>query len=304
MKFSSVFQSAVSYSTDDRMTAEQLLSAFDNVATAQVDIIPTRVDKIVKSLVKEGQLYIRPTVAIFDDKAFLVSGRHRTQGILEFCRSYGLNAAGKVVKYTGDINDQALTPIEPEILVEVIYAKDMATIGHLQMEYNGSRSMTAAETNLVKETFTKLTALAKIQMAFATKIGNLLPVTFQTALSIAKTVSTAFPKLFVYSTDEQLETLSIMLYNFYSDNVDDEEIVPNNMARNYKKLVTAFLDSELGTDNTDEDGEQYTDTVRNIYASGLVKPDKAAKANSKVDELKAQIEALTAKLQAAGVASV
>lgn len=302
MKFSSQFQNAVIYSDAQEMHINDLLSAFENVSTAQVDVIPARAERILKSLVKDKQLYIRPTVAVFDDKAYLVSGRHRAVGIQEFCANYGLNAAGQVTKYTGDINDNTLEPIEPIVLVEVIHATNLQVVGHLQLEYNGSRSMTAAETNLVKSTFAKLTALAKVQMSFATKLSNSIDVTFNTALSIAKKVSAAFPKKFVYSTEDQLNVLVSWMVDFHGENEGNEDIVPSNMARSYAKFVGAFLKYEVSTGEVDEDDQDYVDTVVNLYGAGLEKPEAATKKNSKVSELQAQIEALTAKLQASGLA--
>lgn len=301
VKFASVFQNAIQFESDTTMSASELLDAFGNVATAQVDILPTRVNKIVTSLVKDKQLYIRPTVAVFDSKAYLVSGRHRAQAVIEFCDTYGMNAAGQPVKYTGDINDTALEPIIPEIYVEVIHVNSFQMVGHMQLEYNGSRSMTAAEKNLVQSTFAKLTALAKVQMALANRVKDSINVTFNTALSIAKALSAAFPKQFVYSTDEQLDLLSSWLVDFYEANESNEEIVPGNMARSYRKFVEAFLNYEVPTGELDQDDEEYTDSVKNLYGSGLVKPEKVAKSNSKVAELQAQIAELTAKLQAQGI---
>lgn len=300
-KFCSVFQNAVSFETDTTMSANELLDAFNNVATSQVDVIPTRIKKIVTSLAKDKQLYIRPTVAVFDGKAYLVSGRHRVSAIVEFCNNYGLNASGQPVAYTGDINDSALSEIEPLIYVEVIHASSYQVVGHLQLEYNGSRSMTAAESNLVKATFAKLTALAKVQMSVAQKLQSSLNVTFNTGLSMAKSLSKAFPKVFVYSTEEQLDLLVSWMTDFYFANETNEEVVPGNMARSYNKFVDAFLKSEVPTGEVDEDDEELVASVQELYASGLVKPEQASKSANKVAELQAQIEALTAKLQAQGI---
>ena len=285
--FASLFQSAVTDASLVTYTAEQMSSAFDSATLHQFPLITTKVNALLKDVLKDG-LFFAPVVANVTATAeqTLVSGRHRAEIARIICEQYGIAATGKVVLRTPE-NEGALQPIEYEMRVSEISVPDMVTAVKLIVAANGSRTMTAPEK-----------AKCKISMGAATptvlaqsKLANLLlggvaeydmnvgdddkiNLTQVTALSMIQ-ACTARVKTLIYGNDEQLEEFTNELVQHLATSE-----LPPNLARDFRPIVASLLDMVVATEY-DANGEEVEVTYASVVGKSITKP-VAKKAATKV----------------------
>jgi hypothetical protein len=290
--FYSVFQTRVSSTCSlVEMTTVQLEDAFSNVATAQEPVIESRVNTLVSKIVKDVQLWIEPTVAMLDGKAHLVSGRHRYTAIDQICATYVLTDSGKLILRDKLAEGASYTEILPTIKVNVLTVNSTADLAHLQMAYNGSRSMTTAEKLLVEAAYAKPSALNRVKMSFARRLQADIGCTYQTGLAMATACSAVLKGVFVYATEDQLEELAGHISEWMGSFPD---AVPGNMAREYRVVIDGTF--AMLVDYPNEDGEVEEITLADYYRQEMRKPVKTAKqsSQSQIEALKAEIARLTA----------
>jgi hypothetical protein len=292
-EFNAKFQAA----TQDRYfagaTIDQLKAAAAAVSTAQEPIIQSRVDTIVRGIVKQGQLWQYPVIAIMNDVGHLVSGRHRAIAIATICENYYVNATGKLTLIPEGGMPAEGDVIHGNVMCEYIEVTSKEALAHLQESFNGSRSMTPAEKLTVKASYAKLTPGEAVKQKFARLLVAAIDCTFQTGLSIATNVGTKASGM-QYATDAQLELLTAEFVEYIENN---EESVPSNMAREYKVLVDAVCYQEV--EAFDAQGEPESMALINEWASKLAKPTKVVKATT--SDLMARLQAAEAAMAAAGL---
>jgi hypothetical protein len=289
-----LLQNEVEQDGGETLTLDQLKEAAHNVSTAQEPIIDSRVKTITKEIIKDGELWLRPTVAVFDDTHFLVDGRHRNEALDDIATNYYVNALGKIVAIPEGGIPAGGSAIDPLINCNVIKCFSMKTVARLQMAYNGSRSMTPAEKLLVKASSTKLTPSEIVKQSLARKLQTALGVTFQTGLSMASRIS-AKVKTFIYSTEEQLDELVEMFADYIEAHPEN---VPGSMSREYKVLVDNVIYQQVS--GFDEEGNARTISILESWASSVSKPEKKAPA-SKTNRMAKQLAVAMQLLKQSGL---
>lgn len=289
----SFFQSQTASNCDVTLTTDELLSAADAVSTAQEPVIQARAATILKAIIKDKQLWVRPTVAQFAGQDYLVSGRHRVTALALLAANYYINAVNAILPIPeGGIPEGGVT-IQPLVNCDVVVCQSMKAVAKLQESFNGSRSMTAAEKMLVKQSFSKLTPSEAAKQSLARKLQSGIGVTFQTGLAIATRISSKV-KTFIYATDDQLDALTETFQEYVTAN---PTLVPSNMAREYGTLVDAVLYTM--TEGYDADGAVVEMTVIESWASDVVKPEKKLKATN--NEMTEKLAIAMAKLAELGI---
>jgi hypothetical protein len=291
--FNTQFQSATETRYFGIATIDQLKAAAAAVSTAQEPIIQSRVDVIIRSIVKQGQLWQQPVIAIMNNVGHLVSARHRGVAIATICENYYINATGKLTLIPEGGMPSEGSRINGNVMCEYIEVTSKEALAHLQESYNGSRSMTPAEKLTVKASYAKLTPGEAVKQKFARLLVAAIDCTFQTGLSIATNVGTKASGM-QYATEAQLELLTAEFVEYIENN---EESVPSNMAREYKVLVDAVCYQEV--EAFDAQGEPESMALINEWASKLAKPTKVVKATT--SDLMARLQAAEAAMAAAGL---
>jgi hypothetical protein len=265
------FQSQTASNCDVTLTIDELLAAADAVSTAQEPVIEARAGVIMKAIVKDKQLWVRPTVAQFAGQDFLVSGRHRVTALARLASLYYVNAVNAVLPIPEGGIPEGGVAITPIVNCDVVVCQSMRAVAKLQESFNGSRSMTAAEKMLVKQSFSKLTPTELAKQSLARKLQAAIGVTFQTGLAIATRLSSKV-KTFIYATDDQLTALAEIFQDYIAANPTN---VPSNMAREYGTLVDAVIYAE--TEGFNAEGEVVNMSVIESWASDVTKPEKVLK---------------------------
>jgi hypothetical protein len=291
--FNVKFQAATQTRYFAYATIDQLKAAAAAVSTAQEPIIQSRVDTIVRGIVKQGQLWQYPVIAILNDVGHLVSGRHRAVAIATICENYYINATGKLTLIPEGGMPAEGDAIDGNVVCEYIEVSSKEVLAHLQESFNGSRSMTPAEKLTVKASYAKLTSGEAVKQKFARLLVAAIDCTFQTGLSIATNVGTKASGM-QYATDAQLELLTAEFVEYTENN---EESVPTNMAREYKVLVDAVCYQEVEAFNAQ--GEPESMALINEWANNLAKPVKTVKVTT--SDLMARLQAAEAAMAAAGL---
>lgn len=284
----------------ETMTLDELNQAATNVSTAQEPIITARAATIAKEIAKSKQLWVAPTVARFDNTNFLVSGRHRVAALTELVNTHGLDAKGLLCayannKWAGAGEPPALTPLTPLVNVEVIECHSMKAVAALQMAYNGSRSMTAAEKLVVKASHTKLTPSEAVKQSMARKFQAACGVTFQTGLAMATAMGTKI-KGMIYITDAQQNEAVDEVANWMNAN---PTLVPGNMALKYRDVIDAVCYQAVA--GFDAEGTAIESSWIAEFASQIEKPAAAPKKAS-TSELADKLAQAMAMLAAQGLA--
>jgi len=289
-----LLQSQTTVEGGETYTLDQLDAAAHLVSTAQEPIIESRAKTILKGIISDSQLWMRPVVATFGGVAYLVSGRHRSAALSMLVEDYYLNALGKLTRIPEGGIPEGGSELQGLINVEVIACASMKAVAKLQEAYNGSRSMTPAEKMLVKASFTALTPTEAAKQALARKFQAGLGVTFQTGLSIAATMSTKVKHL-QYVTEGQADELVEVFNDYITSN---PEKVPANLARDYKKLIDLIVAQQVP--DFDEEGTATTISIIDSWGSNIQKPEKKATA-SKTNQLAEKLAAAMKALEAAGI---
>lgn len=287
------FQAQTASNCDVTLTIDELLAAAAAVSTAQEPVIEARANVILKAIIKEKQLWVRPTVAQFAGQDFLVSGRHRVTALSRLAANYYVNAVNAVLPIPeGGIPEGGVT-ITPIVNCDVVICQSMRAVAKLQESFNGSRSMTAAEKMLVKQSFSKLTPSELAKQSMARKLQAAIGVTFQTGLAVATRISSKV-KTFAYATDDQLTALAEIFQEYMTGNPTS---VPSNMAREYGVLVDAVIYAE--TEGFNAEGEVVPMSMIEAWASDVRKPDKVLKAAK--NETAEKLALAVAKLAELGI---
>lgn len=290
---SSMFQSQTASNCDVTLTIDELLAAAEAVSTAQEPVIEARANVILKAIIKEKQLWVRPTVAQFAGQDFLVSGRHRVTALSRLAANYYVNAVNAVLPIPEGGIPEGGVSITPIVNCDVVICQSMRAVAKLQESFNGSRSMTAAEKMLVKQSFSKLTPSELAKQSMARKLQSAIGVTFQTGLAIATRISSKV-KTFAYATDDQLTALAEIFQEYITGNPTS---VPSNMAREYGTLVDAVIYQE--TEGFNAEGEVVAMSMIAAWASDVQKPEKVLKAAK--NETAEKLAVAMAKLAELGI---
>jgi hypothetical protein len=309
--FCSLFQSNISSDSYIEYDLADLLEASSQASTAQYPLNAKKVDSVVKSVVKSGNLLIAPMIASFEGKDYTVSGRHRTEAARIICEKYGINAKGKVV-----LKDEVVTlePITPRVRVDYVVVKDLATLSALILASNESRTMTGPEKSSVKTFGGYATPGDKFKLRFSPILSKALSLTDEggqpivvTAITLASIASkcASVIKPLKSATDDQLRILASHLNEY----LNDDCALPVKFAQYHGSFIADFLSNDV--ELVDEDGEavqQYDEAGDEItlsyaehFTSQIVVEPKVAKAGKKVSIDLAQYEAMQAKLLEMGV---
>lgn len=308
--FNEYFQNKTACDGAKLFTIDELLDASDRSSLSQVPLVQTRVDKLVKAILKDKQLYQLPVLAYIapdgDDEVeyHLVSGRHRLAAIVEIVRNYGETAKGSWAQVVTpeQRSSGALTFIKGIVEVLLIECADKRALGELVLTYNGSRSMTAAESSLTHIESGKASKKTRFQTELATDLHVAVPtLSFLTCFTIAsKLIGT---KRLVKETGDHTHTGLPYLESASDDAISEviaqfsrwfgiatsQGTLPTNLARDVAKVTTQFF--EWSTSTTTEDQSQTVfDYLASLLEASSEKPEKVKGKGSKVADLTAQLQ--------------
>ena len=315
--FASLFQYEIGSDAYVECDVNAMVEAAKRSSIAQYALNEGNIQKMIKSVVKSGILYITPQVASFNGNDYMVSGRHRTEVARRICAHYGIDAKGKVQLIT-EANRGSLEIIEPLMRVDYLTVDSMATLSGLILAANGSRTMTAPETASVKLLGGYATPSDKIKLRFAPFIlanlelvdGGGLPITVSsvTAGQIAGKILTRVKNL-GQASDEQLDMIASQLNEFLNDE-DNGFTLPTTWAQHNAPFVVAFLDhvpvivDEEGDEvqQYDGDGQVIEVTYAQHLSATLPQKEKATAKAKKSPSVDAEKFALMqAKLLELGI---
>jgi hypothetical protein len=259
---------------------ETLQAAADAVSTAQFDVNDKRVESLVKSIVKDGNLWVAPTVAVLDDTYYLVSGRHRVAAIEYICYNYRINNVGKLIRINHE-NPEVFAEFErvtPEVECSVVTVTDKVALNALIVAYNGSRSMTAAEKATATVDAGRASDLTAKKLHWSSMLRDLFPVniTQQTALQFAGCLfsSKGYTPGANRATPEQLETVATAFATWYETASLQAEF-PTNISREYTTVWAMFAPS----------------VMEGFNAAVPAKAEPKAKAIGKAEQMIAELQA-------------
>lgn len=259
--FATLFQRSIQSDAYIEVPISKMVEASTRSSIAQYPLNEGNVQRMIKSVLKAGVLYITPQVASFNNNDFTVSGRHRIEMARRMCAHYGINAKGKVELIT-EANRGSLEIIEPTMLIDYLVVDSMATLSGLILAANGSRTMTAPETASVKLLGGYATPSDKVKLRFAPFLlanlelvdggGAPIKVSTVTAGQIAGKILTKVKNL-GQASDEQLDMIASQLNEFLNDE-DNALVLPTTWAQHHGFFITAFLDHVPSI--VDEDGDE------------------------------------------------
>jgi len=301
VKFNELFQTQVNAGASQVLTYEEMQDAIAATSTAQVEVIESRVESLVKAIVKDGQLWIAPTVAMINGEptVYNVSGRHRSEAAREICERYVVNAKGKVVPADKVGESDDYEEIEFALDCNVITVPDKVALNAVILAFNGSRSVTAFEKLVSRSDAGIATPAEDVKYSFSVELYNAISpyvrITMQTCTAIATSVLAMAGTAAKYATIEQLQELAAHFGEAVKANPTG---VPSNFARNFKEWSTPIAETQVT--GIDKEGDEYDTTLIEEWSSRLAKPTKAKK-GSKTEQLAAQLAALQAQLAQLGV---
>lgn len=274
-----------------------LQEATENVSTAQFDTNSKKVDALVKSFIKDGNLWVAPTVAVLDDIYYLVSGRHRVEAIEQLCMNYCINNRGTVIKMDAN-NPEVYADFDritsDSIICNVVTVQDKVGLNALIVAHNGSRSMTAAEKATTNIDAGKASALTTLKMAWSRRLRDAFPVniTQQTALQFAGSL---FNKRGVTpdaerATPEQLEAVIAAFCGYIQAEEQAGTLTPT-IARDYASVWADFIPTIM---------ESFNAAIP-AKVEKVVKAKALSKAEEMIAELQAQLMERNQALANAGI---
>lgn len=308
--FNEYFQSRIACDGAKLFTIDELLEASERSSLSQVPLVQTRVDKLVKAILKDKQLYQFPVVAYIapdddeDPEYHLVSGRHRLAAIVEIVRNYGETAKGSWAQVVTpeQRNSGALTFIEGIVEVLLIECADKRALGELVLTYNGSRSMTAAESSLTHIESGKASKKTRFQTELATDLHVAVPtLSFLTCFTIASKLigtkrlvketgvhtHTGLPFLESASDDAIAEVIS--QFSRWFGIATSQGTLPSNLARDVAKVTQQFFDWACAA-TTEDQSQTVFDYLSSLLEASSEKPEKVKGKGSKVADLTAQLQ--------------
>jgi hypothetical protein len=278
--FSELLQSSAQVNGGAFLELATLQQAADAVSTAQFEVNSKRVDALVKSIVKDGNLWVAPTVAVLDDVYYLVSGRHRIEAVEHICYNYRLNNVGKMVRINHE-NPEVFADFERitgEIECSVVTVSDKTALNALIVAYNGSRSMTAAEKATANVDAGRASDLTAKKLQWSSMLRELFPATItqQTALQFAGCLfsSKGYTPAANRATPEQLEAIAVAFAAWYST-ASLQADFPTNISREYAAVWAMFAPSVMESFN----------------AAVPAKAEPKAKAITKAEQMIAELQA-------------
>lgn len=310
MKFCERFQSKLACDGTKLFTLDELETASELSSLSQVPLVETRVNKLVKDIAKQKQLFQFPVVAyvaVEDDEEpeyHLVSGRHRIAAIAEIVRNWGETASGTWTQVVTEAQREtgALSFVEGIVEVLLIECADKRTLGELVLTYNGSRSMTAAESSLTNIESGSASKRCKFQTGLATDLHVSVPsLSFQSCFTVASKLIgvkrlcketgehtyTGMPYLEAASDDAVAEV--VVQFTHWFAIASEAGTLPSNMARNVVSIVAQFFDWSKST-LTEDQTQTVWDYLTHLLETSSVKPGKTKGKGSKVSDLVAALE--------------
>jgi hypothetical protein len=278
--FSELLQSSAQVNGGAFLELATLQQAAESVSTAQFEVNFKRVEALVKSIIKDGNLWVAPVVAVLDDVYYLVSGRHRVEAVEHICYNYRLNNVGKMVRVNHE-NPEVFADFERitgEIECSVVTVSDKTALNALIVAYNGSRSMTAAEKATANVDAGRASDLTAKKLQWSSMLRELFPIniTQQTALQFAGCVfsSKGYTPAATRATPEQLEAIAVAFAAWYST-ASTQVDFPTNISREYAAVWAMFVPSVMESFN----------------AAVPAKAEPKAKAISKAEQMIAELQA-------------
>jgi hypothetical protein len=278
--FSELLQSSAQVNGGAFLELETLQAAADAVSTAQFDVNDKRVESLVKSIVKDNNLWVAPTVAVLDDTYYLVSGRHRVAAIEHICYNYRINNAGKFIRINHENPEvfQDFERVTAEVECSVVTVTDKTALNALIVAYNGSRSMTAAEKATANVDAGRASDLTAKKLQWSSMLRDLFPVniTQQTALQFAGCLfsSKGYTPGANRATPEQLETVATAFATWY-ETASLQAYFPTNISREYATVWAMFVPGVMEAFN----------------AAVPAKAEPRAKAITKAEQMIAELQA-------------
>lgn len=276
----SLFQSRVKESNAVLMHGNALEVAFDNASLGQLPNKQTSIDKLVKSIVKERQLWSIQKVATTNaGEQYLVSGRNRFEACDYIVNNYGVSATGELVKIN-DVNCNDLEPIEFHVYVSTCEVEGIEEVSQLILNENGSRAVKGEEKILIESAGGDTTNLSLLDLAvqFRSMVTR-VALTATTSLAFVKGSMAKVVNSRHASPEQKLDIIKSMA-NYLND-LDNE--LPENISYGCSKVIGQWVLSGFAD---------------NFIIEKPSKAIKATKEDVKAAEIEQFKQALMAKVKA------